>query len=262
MQMHAVRATQRVPPSTQDCSPHNHSGSRPLEQNNHGLFAVRRDLQAQRRFAIPVAQPLPAGDNVVVGHRLAGVFTAGDTDHMLRRETDQLNPDLATQIAKRLGADFDLSAASRQYNPGQIRGGTGFDNGFSHFHFPHPHHFFAPVDDHLWRINHVAATAVGIGFLAFGKFGFCENIFPADVIPVIHMQRQRDHITAFGQFPQQSIRRWAGRTALAGKQLDNDRCIARHRCRNSAQRYSALQQRPGANARYRCSLQPCRCSLQ
>jgi hypothetical protein len=68
--------------------------------------------------------------------------------------------------------------------------------------------------DHLRRVDGVAAAGLGIGFLATGEFRVGELVGPADVVPVIDMQRQGDHAGFGGQFAQIFIGGRAGRAAL------------------------------------------------
>src|SRR5207302_6920159 len=56
------------------------------------------------------------------------------------------------------------------------------------------------------------------------KLGFCVRILPADVVPVIDVQRQRHHalrhITASPQAGKPAVRRRAAAAALRGIELD------------------------------------------
>ncbi len=95
-------------------------------------------------------------------------------------------------------------------------------DGFSHFHGVVAFHPILPADDHLRGIDHAAADSLGIGLLPLCVLRVCKGIFPADVVPVIHMQGQGDHIRAFGQFGHEFIGGRAGRAALRGEKLDHD----------------------------------------
>ena len=64
-------------------------------------------------------------------------------------------------------------------------------------------------DDHLGRIDHVAPGRPCIALLAPPMHGIAVFVLPAEIVPVIHMQRQRQHVVAPGEVMQQRIRRRA-----------------------------------------------------
>ncbi len=61
------------------------------------------------------------------------------------------------------------------------------------------------ADDHLRRIDRAVARRPGIAALALGVGGFGETVLPADVIPIVDMQRQRDDVIHARQLCQQFI---------------------------------------------------------
>ena len=79
-----------------------------------------------------------------------------------------------------------------------------------------------PVDHDLRRVDVALMQGAAIGALAGSGFGRRKRIVPADIVPVIDMERQRDHVVALRELRQVGIRRRAGRTSLRREQLDHD----------------------------------------
>jgi hypothetical protein len=87
------------------------------------------------------------------------------------------------------------------------------------------------ANDHLRRVDRAFSRGAGIGALTFGERGVGEFVLPADVVPVIHMQSQRDHVVALCDLAQNAVGGRAGRTSLRGEQLDHHRPVGmRHGC--------------------------------
>ncbi len=85
------------------------------------------------------------------------------------------------------------------------------------------HQPVVPLDHHLRRVEPPAVRRLGIGFLPRGEGWAGEGILPAQIIPVIDVQRERDHPRLLGELAQQRIGGRAGRAALAGEKLDHHR---------------------------------------
>ena len=82
-----------------------------------------------------------------------------------------------------------------------------------------------PLHDQLRRINAAPPADSGIAALTLGMGRIAKGILPADVIPVIHMQRERDDILPFSQFGEHCIGIGARGTALRGKEFDHHRLL-------------------------------------
>ena len=70
------------------------------------------------------------------------------------------------------------------------------------------------TDDHLGRVDRAFTLGAGIGALSLGVLGAGEIVLPPKIVPVVHVQGQRDDIIAIGKLAQDSVGRRAGRTAL------------------------------------------------
>jgi hypothetical protein len=83
--------------------------------------------------------------------------------------------------------------------------------------------FDPAVDDHLRGIDPVASDRAGVGVLACGPFGLGEGILPAEPIPVVDGENEREDV---GPVPYRSDighRRRAVRSALALEEFDDRR---------------------------------------
>ena len=78
-----------------------------------------------------------------------------------------------------------------------------------------------PADYHLRRIDRPIARRGRIGPLPVGVLRAREAILPADVIPVIDMQREGQNIIPRRKLAQKRIRRRAARTPLGREKLDH-----------------------------------------
>src|SRR3546814_15477317 len=79
----------------------------------------------------------------------------------------------------------------------------------------------AAVDHHLRRVDVAQAELGNIVALALGVLCGGEGILPADVVPVVDVERQRQHARLVGQLSEQRIGRRTGAAALRGEQLDH-----------------------------------------
>jgi len=77
------------------------------------------------------------------------------------------------------------------------------------------------LDDHLRGVDVAHAELGSVGALALGVIGAGEAVLPADVIPVIDVDRQRQQVVALGQLTEEGVGRWARRAALRGIELDH-----------------------------------------
>ena len=84
-------------------------------------------------------------------------------------------------------------------------------------------HLAGALDDDLRGVDLAVAEPSGIGFLPVGRSRVRQRVLPAEIIPVADVKAERDHVAAPRQFAQQPVGRRAGRAALRGEQLDDDR---------------------------------------
>ncbi len=79
-----------------------------------------------------------------------------------------------------------------------------------------------PADNELRRVDRPRPYGAGIGLLPVGETRVGETVGPADVVPVVDVQRQRNHLRVSGQGREVFVRRRAGRTALRGEEFHHD----------------------------------------
>src|SRR5207248_3100143 len=79
------------------------------------------------------------------------------------------------------------------------------------------------VDDHLWRIDIVIVALASIVALSLRVSRIGKRVAPAEVIPIIDVERNRDHAFRALKLFHESVRRRTGRTALAREELDHNR---------------------------------------
>src|SRR2546430_17313255 len=85
------------------------------------------------------------------------------------------------------------------------------------------------VDDNLRRVNLALAAHIGIGLLPRGEARIRQGIFPAQIIPVINRQAERDDRWILGQLTDDLVRRRAGRASFRGEKFHHraPRALAR-----------------------------------
>src|SRR3546814_9528433 len=76
----------------------------------------------------------------------------------------------------------------------------------------------AAVDHHLRRVDVAQAELGNIVALALGVLCGGEGILPADVVPVVDVERQRQHARLVGQLSEQRIGRRTGAAALRSEE--------------------------------------------
>ena len=67
-----------------------------------------------------------------------------------------------------------------------------------------------PVDDHLRRVDRGGAQKLGITVLPPCRIGAGKRVLPAEPVPVIDVERQRQDIGSAGQLGEQGIGGRAG----------------------------------------------------
>ncbi len=77
------------------------------------------------------------------------------------------------------------------------------------------------VDDHLGRVDLPVAALGRISALALGEGVAGEGVAPAEIVPVVDRQAERDDVPALRQLAQNLVGRRTARATLAGEQLDN-----------------------------------------
>ena len=117
------------------------------------------------------------------------------------------------------------------------------------------------MDHHLRRVDERPGEVARIGPLPLGVGRIGKGILPADVIPVIHMERQGDDVAALGQLAKQRIGRRAGRAPLRRIEFDDRRApVAGQRTetyrpeRPSAPETGETPSPPRAMKRVRCRM--------
>ena len=81
----------------------------------------------------------------------------------------------------------------------------------------------AAVDHHLGRVDVALGERAGVGALPLGGFPGREAVLPADVVPVVDVERQRHDVGPLRELAELGIGRGAGAAALRGEQLDGPR---------------------------------------
>ncbi len=98
--------------------------------------------------------------------------------------------------------------------------------GGEHPRFVAAHHVGEPVDDGLRGVDLSVTARVGIGLLPGGEVRRGERVLPADVVPVVHGQGERDDAGTMGETRQHRVRWRAGRATLAREEFDHARRFA------------------------------------
>src|ERR1700689_4548668 len=75
------------------------------------------------------------------------------------------------------------------------------------------------IDHELRRVDAVQAQRMLILALPLGRLRYLKTVAPPNVVPIVHVERQRDHVgPALAQRADQGFRRWTGIAALGGKE--------------------------------------------
>ena len=121
------------------------------------------------------------------------------------------------------GSDDDLLAVFGH------RDGNAIARGSAAFPFDEPQDFLAvgsycmiaAVDDHLRRVDPTVPALGCVGALALGVLGRSERVPPADIVPVVDVERHGDDALSADEVAHEGVGRRAGGTALAGEELDD-----------------------------------------
>ena len=87
------------------------------------------------------------------------------------------------------------------------------------------HNVGLTLHDKLGRVHTAPPAHGGIAALSLGMGRVAKGVFPTDIIPVIHVQRQGDNVLPIGQFGEHFIGGGTRGTALRGKEFDHHRLI-------------------------------------
>ncbi len=98
------------------------------------------------------------------------------------------------------------------------------------------------VDAHLRCVDIPFAETGTIAPLPLDIFPRAEWILPADIVPVINVKLEREHIRTLCQLAEKRLRRRAGRTALTGEQFDDDGRLGLRRRRRYEQGHAECRQ--------------------
>jgi hypothetical protein len=79
------------------------------------------------------------------------------------------------------------------------------------------------VDDDLRRVDEALVEGARVAALPFRIRALRERILPADIVPVVDVQAERQHVLPRCQLAEIGVGRRAGVAALAGEQLDHHR---------------------------------------
>jgi hypothetical protein len=93
----------------------------------------------------------------------------------------------------------DAPPSGRDLDRHRVGGGAMGRDPVGQFHGARAHHAVLPADDQLRRVDHRGTRRAAIAILAIGKDGLRKRVFPAEVVPVIDMQRQGDDVVARGE---------------------------------------------------------------
>ena len=162
---------------------------------------------------------MPFGHDIAIGDFAPGILARPDLHRLLGLVAHKLHHRAPWQAPDRPGGNGQRPALARHVQHRLFRHRLIALDQRRQLGGPRADQMLHPVDDHLRRIDRARPRRAGIGALAFGELGGAEHILPADIIPVVDMQRQRDDIAAIGKPGQDLIRRRAGRTALRGIKL-------------------------------------------
>jgi hypothetical protein len=159
---------------------------------------------------------------VVLAQRPPGILAAADGGLRLGQVTEQRHLRRGHAVRGRhphqqlaaAGADLHRHAGARRRDqPRNARGVATHDVG-------------AAVDHHLRRVHRGAAELPRILTLALRRRRQLEAIAPAELVPVIDMEGQGQHVGTARQFPELRVRRRTGTAALRCEKLDDSRPAA------------------------------------
>jgi hypothetical protein len=113
--------------------------------------------------------------------------------------------------------------ARRGQRDRQLRQLSGPSDHLSHAHPVRADRIDATVDDHLRGVNGPQIQRAGIAALAPGEIGMGEGVLPADIVPVVDVEGERDHVLAPRQLAEEGVGGRAGAAALRGEKLHHHR---------------------------------------
>src|ERR1051325_3762112 len=201
-----------------------------LNENRDALAGSGRLKRECRLAAAPLAERREAFGAVCVIERAARIFAGADLRPALLRKADE--PDLAAAVTGggRSGADRHCIPVRGEGHQ-RDRRGDRLPQCREHRLALRADHLARAVDHKLRRVDRGAEEAC-IAAWALGRLRCRERVLPAELVPVIDVEAERDDIAAPRQLAEQSIGRRAGGAALRGEQFDDGRAISgsgRHR---------------------------------
>ena len=158
-----------------------------------------------------------------VHQNLPGVFPAGDIRPRLLAVSHEVNVAGRQARLQRFGPDKERVAIAAQGQAHRVRRHAVTLNAAHHLHGSRADDIVRATDHHLRRVDPVEALRLRVAFLPGSECGRGETVFPADVIPVIHMKRERDDRVMRAELGQKRIGGRAGGAALRGEQLHHHR---------------------------------------
>src|SRR5437016_11717801 len=203
-----------------------------LHENRDALAGSGRIERECRLAAMPLAERRQAFDTVCIVERAARILTGADLRPALLRKADE--PNLAVTGSGRSGADRYRAAVGGEGDR-RDRGRRRLAQCRQHRPALRADHFARSVDDELRRVGGCAEEA-RIAALTLGRLRCRERILPAELVPVIDVEAERDDIAAPCQLAEQRIGRRAGGAALRGEELDDRRAGFRRGRRGDRER--------------------------
>ena len=116
------------------------------------------------------------------------------------------------------GLDLDLHRALAAFHSDRHGKGGTRDRRVDGFPVA-PDEIRAAVYDHLRRVDPAASVHGGIAPLPRGILRIAQRVAPAEIVPIVDMQRERDHVGSLGKLREEAVGGDAGGAALAGEEL-------------------------------------------
>lgn len=163
-------------------------------------------------------------NDITIGQGLSAVLAAGYFGDILLIEADQHNIRLAT--IKRIAPGYLYThltirdTCHRHCRTALLEVVSTFDFGHNLLR-PVARRMQLAVDHHLRCIDIGQFQLFQIALLTLGKYLVRKRVHPANIVPVIHVETQRQYTGLFPQFGQQLVSCRARRTTLRPEELDD-----------------------------------------
>src|SRR5947207_7904062 len=191
-----------------------------LHENRDALAGSGWIERECRLAAVPLAERRQAFDTVCIVERAARILTGTDLRPALLRKADE--PNLAVTGSGRSGADRYRAAVGGEGDRRDRGRRRRLAQCRQHRLALRADHLARAIDDELRRVGGCAEEA-RIAALTLGRLRCRERALPAELVPVIDVEAERDDIAAPRQLAEQRIGRRAGGAALRSEELDDRR---------------------------------------